>query len=231
MYPVGVAGRTEQDATPHLDEPRHIAPNMQGSAKARYLARRALAVEAAGWRSIGRAITRRPRVPRGASAHAYDGRVRTVMVVFLALSAVEVPIIDLIAHPWPAVRFPLLVLGIWGVLTMLGLFLGNYTRPHAVGPDGIRVRNGGEVDIDLPWAVVQSVERRRRALHTRSLSLTGELHDQALNQVVQDGTDVEITLERPTTLRLPAGEVIVTSVRISVDDVPAFLDAVRTHIP
>lgn len=222
---------TAQGVDPSASEPRKISPDVQGAAKIRYLLRRALASEAAGWRSIGRAIARRPQVPAAASAHRYDAPVRTIMIVFVALSAVEVPIIDLIVHRWPAVRFPLLALGIWGVLTMLGMLLGNSTRPHAVGPDGIRVRHGGEVDIDLRWEVIASVGRTRRSLSARGLTLTGEPHDQALNQVVQDGTDIDITLEGPTTLALPAGDVVVTSVRIAVDDVPAFLDAVRTHIP
>lgn len=221
------AGSVDQ----RVAEPRRIGPDVRGGARARYLTRRALAAEWAGWRNIGRAIARRPRVPPGASAHPYDAPIRTVLIVFLVLSAIEVPIIDLITHPWPAVRFPLLALGIWGVLTMVGMLLGYYTRPHAVGPRGIRVQNGGEVDIDLPWEVIESVERRRRALSARSLSLTGAPDDQALNQVVQDGTDIDIALERPTVLRLPAGDVVVTSVRIAVDDVGAFLDAVRTHIP
>lgn len=56
-------------------------------------------MEAAGWRSIGRAITFRPRVPEGASAHSYDKPFRTVLIIFLALSAIEVPIVDLITHP------------------------------------------------------------------------------------------------------------------------------------
>jgi hypothetical protein len=212
--------------------PRKIGPELHGSARTRHLIARATAMEAAGWRSIGRAIALRPRVPAGATAHSYDKPFRTVLVVFLALSAIEVPIVDLITHPWPAVRFPLLVLGIWGVLTMTGMLLSYYTRPHAVGPAGIRVRNGGEVDIDLCWDVIASVERRRRPLaDSPSLSLTGSNDDQVLNHVAQDGTDIDINLEAPTLIRLPQGDVTVSAVRISVDDTDAFLHAVRTHIP
>ncbi len=212
--------------------PRKIGPALTGSARARYLLRRGSAAEAAGWRSIARAVTFRPRVPEGASAHSYDGPIRTVLVIFLVLSAVEVPIIDLITHPWPAVRFPLLILGLWGVLTMVGMLLSYLTRPHAVGPTGIRVRSGGEVDIDLPWEAIASVERRRRSLpEAPTLSLTGSGDATVLNHTVQDGTDVDIELEQPTAIDLPQGQVTVSAVRISVDDIDAFLDAVRTHIP
>lgn len=212
--------------------PRKIGVERHGAERTRHLIRRGTAMEAAGWRSIGRAITFRPRVPPGASAHSYDKPFRTVLIVFLGLSAIEVPVVDLITHPWPAIRFPLLALGIWGILTMTGMVLSYYTRPHAVGPAGIRVRNGGEIDIDLPWEVIASVERRRRSLpDAPSLSLTGSGDAQALNHVAQDGTDIDINLEAPTLIRLPQGEVTVSSLRISVDDTDAFLAAVRTHIP
>jgi len=125
-----------------------------------------------------------------------------------------------------------MVLGVWGVLTMLGMLLGYLGRPHAVGPDGIRVRHGSEIDLCLPWDDIASVERRRHALSgAPALSLTGHGDDQVLNQVVQDGTDILVTLERPTRLRLPQGDITVSAVRMSVDEPAAFLDAVRTHIP
>lgn len=215
-----------------IEEPRRVGPRRHGWARVGYLLRRSLQFELAGWRSLCRVLTARPRVPRGASAHSYDRPVRAVLIVFLVLSAVEVPIVDLLAHPWPWVRYPLLVVGVWGVVTMLAMLLGNLSRPHAVGPDGIRVRSGAEVDLDLPWSAIASVSRRRRPMHgAPSLSLTGSGRDQALHQLVQDATDIDIDLEEPTRLRLPQGEVTVSSVRISVDDVDAFLAAVRTHIP
>ncbi|WP_221584563.1 hypothetical protein [Microbacterium sp. G2-8] len=212
--------------------PRRIGEVAHGRARARQILERGTAMEAAGWRSIGRWVTRRPVVPPGAAGFSYDKPIRTILIVFLALSAVEIPIIDLITHRWPLVRFPLLALGIWGVLTMLGMLLGYLTRPHAVGPGGIVARHGSLIAIDLPWEVVASVSRRRRALpEAPAASLTGPEDDAALNLVVQDGTDVDIVLEEPTAFELPQGSVVVTSVRIAVDDVPAFLDAVRHHIP
>jgi hypothetical protein len=212
--------------------PRRIGPALTGGARARHLVRRALAAEAANWRSLDRVLFGRRRVPAGASPHGYDRPVRTVLVIFLVLSIVEVPIVDLLVHPWPAVRFPLLALGIWGVLTVLGLLCGYLSRPHAVGPEGIRVRHGGEADVALPWSVVASVQRARHAIaDAAGLSLTGRPGDETLNQVIQDVTDIEIELEGPTTLDLPQGAVTVSRVRIAVDDPAAFLDAVRTHIP
>jgi hypothetical protein len=210
--------------------PRKIGPDLHGTEKVRYLLRRALASEAASWHSIGRFIARRPRVPAGASGHGYDAPIRAVLVTFLVVSIAEIAVIDLLARPWPVVRLPLLVVGIWGALAMTGMLLGNCTRPHAVGSAGIRVRHGGGIDIDLPWDAITSVTRRRRLLSgAPALSLTGEGDDQTLNQVVQGGTDIDIELERPRRIRLPQGEITASRIRIAVDDPDAFLEAVRTH--
>ncbi|WP_129790209.1 hypothetical protein [Promicromonospora panici] len=225
---------TAQAAVPSTDPraPRRIGGREPGRAGLRRLGRRAVAMEVAGWRSIGRALFRRPPVPHGASAHRYDGPIRTILVVFLVISAIEVPMVDLLTHRWPAVRFPLLAVGLWGVTTMLGMLCGYVTRPHAVGPDGIIARSGAEIEVTLPWDDVTSVAHRRHALSgAPSASLIGPDDDQALNLVVQDGTNIDIQLEGPTTVGLPNGSVTVTRVRIAVDDATAFLDAVRRHIP
>lgn len=219
-------------AVPDPAAPRRLGTREPGVAGVRRLGRRAVAMEAAGWRSIGRAVLRRPTVPPGASAHRYDGPIRLVLVVFLVLSAIEIPVVDLVTHRWPAVRYPLLVLGVWGATAMLGMLCGYATRPHAVGPDGIVARSGAEIEVVLPWDDVVSVARRRHSLPgAPPASLTGPEDDQVLNLAVQDGTDIEIRLERPTTVTLLNESVTVTCVRIAVDDAGAFLEAVRRHVP
>jgi len=103
-------------------------------------AKRALMLELSVYANIGRFIARRPAVPRGAAGFSFHKPVMTILVIFIVLSAVEVPIFDLIVHRWPAVRITLLVLGIWGVTWMFGLLCAYLMRPHTVGPAGIRVR-------------------------------------------------------------------------------------------
>lgn len=218
-------------STTSPEVPRRIGRQHRGAARWGQLLRRSVSLELAGWRGIGRAIARRPTVPAGASAHSWDRPIRAVLVTFLVVSALEVVIVDIVVQRWPAVRLPLLVVGIWGVLFMVGMLLANRTRPHAVGPQGLRIRSGGDVDIELPWSIIESVERRRRPLaEAPTFSLTGEGERQALNIVVQDGTHIDVDLVRPTLLRLPQGEVVVSSVRFAVDEPAAFLDAVRTQV-
>lgn len=197
---------------------------------------RALRMELGIYAAIGRAIARRPAVPAGASGFRYDAPVRTILIVFIVLSAVEIPIIDLIVHPWPAVRIGLLILGIWGLTWMIGLLCAYLMRPHTVGPHGIRVREGLEIDIDLPWDDIAAVARAPRTDEPKSPRIDGPEGTRVLSLRMQDATNVEITLEGLTTVRLPGlaprgGAHAVSTVRLWVDDVEGFLHAVRHHIP
>ncbi|WP_420488848.1 hypothetical protein [Microbacterium cremeum] len=194
------------------------------------LARAAWRAEVGIWLSLYRWALRRPRVPAGASGFSYHSPVLTILVIFIVLSAVELPIIDLIVHPWPWLRIPLLALGIWGLTWMIGFLLGFLTRPHAVGPDGIRARLGTHLDVDLPWDVIASVERSRDVTE-KAPKIRDEPHGRTLAIRIANETNVLVILERPVRTRLGTDEVEIDAVRLWADDLDGFLDAVRTHIP
>jgi hypothetical protein len=196
---------------------------------------RALKVELRIYANIGRFIARRPAIAPGAAGFSHHAPVLTVLIVFIVLSAVEIPVLDLIVHRWPAVRIPVLVLGIWGLTWMFGLLCGYLMRPHTVGPDGIRVREGLETDIPLTWDDIASVARERRVDEPKTPKVTETDGARTLSLRMQDETVIAIELERPTTVRLPGsapkgGEQVVDVVRIWVDDPTAFMAEVRKHI-
>lgn len=210
---------------------RPLGPPLTGSARWARLGRRATAMEAAGWRAMGRTIARRPVVPAGSTGHSWDQPLRAVLMTFLIVSALEVVIVDIITARWPWVRFPLLVLGIWGVLFMVGMWLANRTRPHLVGPDGITVRAGSDLEIVLPWDRIESVERRRRTIaEPPTAALVGDPETQALVFAIQDSTQIDIDLAEPLMVEIQETTVTVRSVRIAVDDPTAFLSAVRDAV-
>ena len=194
------------------------------------VARAAWRAELNIWKSFYRWIFRRPRVPAGASGFSYHSPVLTILIIFIVLSAIEIPIIDLIVHPIPWLRIMLLALGVWGVTWMIGLLLSFLTRPHAVGPAGIRVRSGADVDIDLPWEIVASVERSPDVLE-KAPKVRDEVHGRTLAMRMQDETNILVVLERPVSTRLGDRPVTADAVRLWVDDADGFLAAVRTHIP
>lgn len=198
--------------------------------RARRVAAIAWRAEIGIWQSLYRWIFRRPRVPEGASGFAYHSPVFTILMIFIVLSAIEIPIIDLIAHPWPWVRIPLLVLGIWGLTWMIGLAVSYLTRPHAVGPDGIRARLGADIDVDLPWDAVASVERSRDVAE-KAPKVRDEEHGRTLALRMANETNILVVLEKPVQTRISERMTEVDAVRLWTDDVDGFLDAVRAHIP
>ncbi|HEU4465815.1 MAG TPA: hypothetical protein VFR98_04750 [Agromyces sp.] len=196
---------------------------------------RALKVELRIYANIGRFIARRPAIAPGAAGFSYHKPVLTVLIIFIVLSAVEIPVLDLIVHRWPAVRIPVLILGIWGLTWMFGLLCGYLMRPHTVGPDGIRVREGLEADIRLTWDDIASVARERRVDEPKTPKITEADGARTLSMRMQDETVITIELERPTPVRLPGsapkgGEQVVDEVRIWVDDPTGFMAEVRKHI-
>jgi hypothetical protein len=196
---------------------------------------RALKLELRIYASIGRFVARRPAIAPGAAGFGYHKPVFTILMIFIVLSAVEIPIIDLIVHRWPVVRISFLILGIWGLTWMFGLLAAYLMRPHTVGPEGIRVREGLEIDILLTWDDIASVARERRVDEPKTPRITEAEGTRTLSLRMQDETAVVIELERPTLVRLPGmppkgGRQLVDEVRIWVDDPAAFMDAVRQHI-
>jgi hypothetical protein len=183
------------------------------------------------WASLYRFVFRRARVPDGAAGFAYHGQVWTILMIFIGLSALEIPILDLIFHPWPVVRIIFLALGIWGLTWMIGLALGFLTRPHSVGPDGIRVRNGAETDIGLSWDDIRSVEIAARTDEPKSPRVAFDTDgSRTLAMRMQNETNIRIEFERPLTMTLPSGPETADAVRLWADDPRAFLDEVRKYI-
>ncbi|BCB90321.1 hypothetical protein [Phytohabitans suffuscus] len=180
------------------------------------------AYEAAMWRGLYRWITRRPRaLAPGDVAFGHAGPVKPIFVVFIVLSALEVPILDLVISrlvPWPAVRYIALAAGVYGLVWMLGLLGALLTSPHVVGDAGIRIRNGTSVDVTIPWDAVAAVGHRYRSLPSSRAIQVERSGDRVVANLGTGGqTSVDVTLREP--LRLPkTGPDPVHEIRFYADD-------------
>lgn len=197
---------------------------------------RVIRMELMIYASIGRAIARRPAIPPGGSGFRYHKPVLTILIIFIVLSTLEIPIVDLIVHQWLPARIFCLILGIWGVTWMIGLLCAYFMRPHTVGPEGIRVREGLEIDIPLSWDDVAVVSKRRHIDEPKTPRVMETNEEPTLALRMQTETNVEIELERRTMIHLPGnqpkgGTHEVSIVRIWVDDLEGFMASVREHIP
>lgn len=208
----------------------------------RSLASRAVRVELRIYESLWRVVARRPKIAPGARGFRYHRPVLTVVIIFIVLSAVEIPILDLIVHRWLPVRIGVLIVGIWGLTWMIGMLCAFLSRPHTVGPEGVRVREGLELDLLVPWADFSSI--RVHAVAAESIDPTstekpGRVFEHDGRRVcaiwVGAETNLEIELERPTVLRLPGltpkgGAHEVELLRFWADDPEGLLDAVRRQL-
>ncbi|WP_139983463.1 hypothetical protein [Nocardioides litoris] len=198
-------------------------------------AARAVRIELRMYGALARALARRPDVPRGATGFRYDAPVRLLLWVFAVLSAVEVVVIDVVVSRWPTVRVPLLVLGLWGVVWCIGLLCANAVRPHTVGPRGLRVRDGLDLELDLPWELVHSVSHRPRTHEPDTPKVADRDGLVTLALPVSHQTNVTVVLEGPAEVRLPGsaprgGAQVLEAVRLWADDPRGVLDEVRRHL-
>ena len=197
----------------------------------RYWLRRALWMEVWGYVSIFRFVFRRPKVPRGATAFTYHRPVLPLVIAFIVVSSIELLVVDVLVRRWPAVRITLLALGIWGLVWMFGLLFGLLTRPHAVGPDGIRLRSGAEVDIPLRWEQIEAITRRRFSSPEKQPQIsTDEDGSRVLHLHTQNETTVQIRLHHPVTVRLPRGAQTVSRIELFADEPAAFVEEARRHL-
>ncbi|MEE6262927.1 hypothetical protein [Plantactinospora sonchi] len=200
------------------------------------LVRTAVAYESAMWRSLFRWVLRRPvSYPPGAVTFSYLGVVRPILVMFIVLSAVEIPIFDLIIArlvPWQPARYLVLALGVYGLIWMLGLFAMLQLHPHVLDDTGIRVRNGISLDLTIPWDGVAAVHKRYRSLPSgKGVQVERDDSGPIVNLGVGSQTSVDVVLREPVRLALPKGPSEPTDrVRIYADDPDAFVASARRHI-
>ena len=107
----------------------------------------AILFELALYRSLTRWVARRPDVSCGAKPIGYSRLVAPMLWLWIFGSMVEVVAVELVLRhldqPWAAaVRVPMLLLGIWGVVWMLGVLASYRVRPHLLTDTELRIRSG-----------------------------------------------------------------------------------------
>jgi len=188
-------------------------------------------MEAAMWRSLYLWARRRPpALSPGDVPFSYLGVVKPILGVFLALSVVEIPILDLIIKnvvPWQPARLIMLAISIWGLLWMVGLLASLKIHPHVAGHAGLRVRMGAGVDFTVPWGQVDAICKGYRSMpSSKSVQIEDDRGRRVLHIVVGSQTSVDVRLRRPAPFLLPTGESEpVDEVRLYADDPDALVRA------
>lgn len=185
------------------------------------LAWSALRLELTLYRALVRWVARRPDVPAGTEPIGYSGLVAPMLWLWIFGSAVEVVVLDLVlSRWWTSLRLPLLVLGVWGVMWMLGLLAAYRVRPHLLGDTTLQVRDGIHARVEVPLAAISSVRVVEHELPgiLRSVHVEGEEPRATLLVGVGSRTNLELVLDGPTTLETPRGPATVSRVGMWVDE-------------
>ncbi|WP_232677186.1 hypothetical protein [Nocardioides sp. R-C-SC26] len=153
--------------------------------------------ELALYRSLARWIARRPDVPPEATPLGYAQLSGPMLWLWIIGSATEVVVVEVVLRSidagWAhAIRVPVLVLGVWGVLWMLGQLAASRARPHLLTDDYLLIRNGSRTWVRVPLDVVV----RSRAVEHEYEGLMTSLHqeDDLLLVGVNVRTNVELIL-------------------------------------
>jgi hypothetical protein len=142
-------------------------------------------------------------VREGDIAVRYASGSAALLLTFAYVSVIETVVLAFLI-PWPLVREITLVLDLWGVYLILGIFASFVVRPHVIGADGsLRLRSGALLDIRIPAQDIAAVRAERRAACGRR----GAVDDDACADLTQGGeTTVTVELARPVTFTRPLGK-------------------------
>jgi hypothetical protein len=189
------------------------------------LARFVVVYELRLWAALFRWILRRPvPVEPGTRRFAYLGAVKMILIAFLAVSAIEIPILELMV-PWEPVSNVLLFAGVYGLIWMFGLVATMVVHPHLVGPSGLRIRNGITLDVPIAWDRIAAIEVRRRSMPPGGQT---QLEDGVLSLGMASQTSVDVRLTEP--LVLPVRKIKgrpAAVVRFHADDPEGLVEAAR----
>ncbi len=147
---------------------------------------------------------------------AYASVIETVLLAFLI--------------PWPLVREITLVLDLWGVFFILGLFASFVVRPHVIGADGsLRLRSGALLDIRIPARDIAAVRAERRIARGRR----GAVDEDGCADLSQGGqTTVTVELARPAGFTRPLGkQASARAFRFYAADPATAVAALRARVP
>lgn len=194
-------------------------------------ARRLIANELGIWRSLFFMVARRvPGRRRGVQVFPYAREITPLMAAFIFVSLIELPIVGLLL-PWATVRLIVLLLSFLTLLWMVGLLATVRVHPHLLDDAGLRVRHGATTDIRIPWEAIATVTARRGRIQTHGRIHVEHADDEPiLNVPVMKQTRVDIALRQPTPVKLSDGVEEVARIRLYVDNVNAFIAAVRERL-
>ncbi len=190
------------------------------------LLRLSVRMELDGWRSLYLLARRQTVAPAGARVFSYYLEMRTILFVFIGLSAVEIPIFDVVLSRWPAIRWPILILGIWGFLFMVGVYAGLKAHPHFVIQELLVVHSGPNFKVTIPKSQIYAAFVDERTFETSKGFQIDDVEGQTrVNLVTMSQTNISLELKSPVIVTKGTRNYEVSRLDFFADDPRGLVDA------
>ncbi|HEX3004538.1 MAG TPA: hypothetical protein VHO27_10015, partial [Angustibacter sp.] len=178
--------------------------------------------------SLGLAMVGRRAVPHGATPFSYTNGSFTLPAVVSVLSIAELAFVHVLV-PWPWLRVVLLVLTVWSLLIVLGLFAARRVHPHLVSSDTLCLRWGAREVVVTRLDNVLSADLRTSHAYSQP-----HAEDERLVLTQFQSTNVVLRLKEPVAAAAPVAkkqrphDFRVRHILLHVDDPDSFLMALRS---
>ncbi|MFD7312793.1 hypothetical protein [Streptomyces sp. NPDC056641] len=128
--------------------------------------------------------------------------------------------------PFPVAHLIMLLVDLYTVFLALGLHAAAVTRPHTVGPGGLRIRRGARLDLRIPLHLIVS------ARHDLRFPDANKSEDAVLVVAVASQTSITVELARPVTaVGLWGRRTEVHTIRCHADEPRAAVAAITALLP
>ncbi|POX37608.1 hypothetical protein C3486_27485 [Streptomyces sp. Ru73] len=161
----------------------------------------------------------------GVRAFGYARAQAPLVLGFAFVCLAETVGVSFLLAAYPVAHAIVLVLDVYTVLMALGMHAAAVTRPHLVGREALRLRNGARLDTEIPLARVATVRRDLR--FPKEKPPAG-----VLEAAVAGQTSVTLELSAPVTVvrRFLGPPEEVRTVRFHADDARAAVAALREAV-
>lgn len=128
--------------------------------------------------------------------------------------------------PYPVAHLVMLLVDLYTVFLVLGLHAAAVTRPHVVGPGGLRVRRGTRLDLRIPLKLIAS------ARHDLRFPDANKSDDGVLDVAVASQTSITVELAQPVTaVSLWGRRTEVRTIRCHADEPQTAVAAIKKLLP
>lgn len=154
------------------------------------------------WVCLLRWISRRTGTSDREFGYHKRSQMGLILVMLAFTTPVELLVVELLA-PWAWLRISLLVLGLYALLWMFGLYASLITLPHRLEENGLRLRYGALAEGFVPLSEIAAVERAQRRAPGPGDGLQTDPEDGGIYLTTGGKTDLTLRLRSPQTAKGP----------------------------